>query len=59
MGTYVESLLGVAESTKFRLQSFQFQSRHAIHVVPSLDVMIGSKMHTQNNTIVNYYLKDS
>lgn len=59
MGTYVESLLGVAESTKLRLQLFQFQSRHAIHVVPSLDVMIRSKLRTQNNTIVNYYLKDS
>ena len=34
MGTYLESLLGVTESAKLRLQSFQFQSRHAIHVVP-------------------------
>ena len=58
MGTCVESLLWVTESAKLRLQLFQFQSRHVIHVVPSLGVMIRSKLRTQNCSFLNLNLKE-
>ena len=58
MALDIESLLGVTESAKFRLQLLHFGSRHFTLLVIQLDVTPGNRNRVQDSSLLFSILRD-